>query len=100
MDDYSTGNHVVKFWAEWCGPCKAYKPTFDEATASFSEATIHSVNVDQNSDLAVKYNVRGIPLTIFIKDGAVISEKSGIVNKLDLEKLYKTSFNIIEKEEF
>ena len=88
--DISTGNYILKFWAEWCGPCKAYKPVFDEATANFTKATIHDVNVDQQGDLASEYGVRGIPTTIFIKDGAVIHSRSGALSKETLEEMYKS----------
>ncbi len=85
--DFSTGNHVIKFWAEWCGPCKAYAPIFKEAVATFKNVTVHDINIDDHSDIAQDYGLRGIPTTVFIKDGVVMHSKSGILQKEELEKL-------------
>lgn len=61
---------IVDFWAEWCGPCKALAPILEEVhTEADGKATIVKVNVDENSDLAAKYGIRGIPTLIFFKNG-------------------------------
>ena len=59
---------LVDFWAEWCGPCKALTPVLEEiATEMNGKANVVKVNVDQASDLAQKYGIRGIPTLIFFK---------------------------------
>ena len=64
---------LVDFWAEWCGPCKALTPVLEEiATEMNGKANVVKVNVDQASDLAQKYGIRGIPTLIFFKNGEVI----------------------------
>lgn len=63
---------LVDFWAEWCGPCKMIGPIIDQlATELDGQAKIGKVNVDDARDLAVKYNVRSIPLLLFFKNGEV-----------------------------
>ena len=63
---------LVDFWAEWCGPCKMIGPIIDQlATDLDGQAKIGKVNVDEARDLAVKYNVRSIPLLLFFKNGEV-----------------------------
>lgn len=63
---------LVDFWAEWCGPCKMIGPVLDQvATELDGQAKIGKVNVDDARDLAVKYNVRSIPLLLFFKNGEV-----------------------------
>src|SRR5690606_32882204 len=63
---------LVDFWAEWCGPCKALAPVLDEiATEMNDKASVVKVNVDEASELAQKYGIRGIPTLIFFKDGEV-----------------------------
>jgi thioredoxin 1 len=63
---------LVDFWAEWCGPCKMIGPVIDQvATDLEGVAKVGKVNVDDARDLAVKYNVRSIPLLLFFKNGEV-----------------------------
>jgi len=63
---------LVDFWAEWCGPCKMIGPVIDQLSEELQgSAKIGKVNVDEARDLAVKYNVRSIPLLLFFKDGEV-----------------------------
>ena len=74
IKDLETGKHVVKLWATWCGPCKSYAPAFSTATADLENIKVHSIDVDLHSALAQKFNVRGIPTTLFINEGKVTSE--------------------------
>ena len=63
---------LVDFWAEWCGPCKMIGPVIDQvATDLEGQAKVGKVNVDDARELAVKYNVRSIPLLLFFKNGEV-----------------------------
>jgi len=63
---------LVDFWAEWCGPCKMIGPIIDQvATDLEGVAKVGKVNVDDARELAVKYNVRSIPLLLFFKNGEV-----------------------------
>ncbi len=63
---------LVDFWAEWCGPCKMLGPVIDQvATDLEGVAKVGKVNVDEARELAVKYNVRSIPLLLFFKNGEV-----------------------------
>lgn len=63
---------LVDFWAEWCGPCKMIGPVIDQvATDLEGVAKVGKVNVDNARELAVKYNVRSIPLLLFFKNGEV-----------------------------
>jgi thioredoxin 1 len=63
---------LVDFWAEWCGPCKMIGPVIDQvATELDGQVVVGKVNVDDARELAVKYNVRSIPLLLFFKNGEV-----------------------------
>jgi len=63
---------LVDFWAEWCGPCKMIAPLLDQLSGEIEgQAKIAKVNVDEARDLAVKYNVKSIPLLLFFKNGEV-----------------------------
>lgn len=81
---------MLDFWAPWCGPCKMLSPTIDSLHDDNKEnnITIGKVNVDENSELASKFGVRGIPTILFFKDGVEIpnSKIVGIRQKDDLQK--------------
>lgn len=63
---------LVDFWAEWCGPCKMIGPILDQLSGDVEgQAKIAKVNVDEARNLAVKYNVKSIPLLLFFKNGEV-----------------------------
>ncbi len=63
---------LVDFWAEWCGPCKMIGPVLEQLSAEIQgQAKITKVNVDEARNLAVKYNVKSIPLLLFFKNGEV-----------------------------
>jgi thioredoxin 1 len=62
---------VVDFWAEWCGPCKMIAPILDEiANEHAGKLAIAKLNVDDNPDIARRFDVMSIPTLIVFKDGA------------------------------
>ena len=61
---------VVDFWAEWCGPCKMIAPILGEiAQEKAGQVTIAKLNVDENPEIAMRFNVMSIPTLIVFKDG-------------------------------
>ena len=81
---------LVDFWAEWCGPCKQISPRLEELANKYSEnLTVCKVNVDENRELAIEYNIRSIPALMIFKGGEKISEKMGALPKSALESWIK-----------
>ena len=80
---------VADFWAPWCGPCRMLTPTIEKVADSFAgKVKVGKVNIDENPDLAVKYDVNTIPRVLFFKGGdKPIHELVGVVGEPELSKL-------------
>ncbi|MCL4383470.1 thioredoxin [Candidatus Marsarchaeota archaeon] len=66
---------VIDFWAEWCGPCRMFSPIFDELSEDYKDVKFMKLNVDNNEEIARRYNIMSIPTTMIFKDGDRCSTK-------------------------
>ncbi len=77
---------LVDFWADWCGPCHAIAPALEEhATQNAGELTVAKLNVDENSDIALAYEVMSIPTLIVFKNGVEKKRLVGAQPKAHIE---------------
>lgn len=75
-------NVVIKFSAEWCGPCKALKPILDDLSTQYSDnVKFVEIDVENSDELTSEYKVRNVPTILYIKNGEVKDKSVGTVNK-------------------
>lgn len=80
---------LVDFYADWCGPCNAMAPVIEELAKELEKkAKVGKINVDENSDIAVEYNVMSIPTLIIFKNGKEEKRLVGLRDKEELLKLF------------
>ena len=78
---------VVDVYADWCGPCKSYAPIFEEVGAkNYKDANFVKLNLDNASGFANRFGIRGVPATLFFKNGKLLNQQGGLLNMSQLEQ--------------
>lgn len=79
---------LIDFWATWCGPCRTMMPILDDLKADLgSRVRIVKIDVDQNTDLAVKMKVMGVPTLMLYRNGKELWRQAGVVSKSALKEV-------------
>lgn len=79
---------LVDFWATWCGPCKMIAPVLEEIAKEYEgRVKVGKVNIDEQRDLATKYQISSIPTLILFKQGRIVNVLVGFRSKSELEKV-------------
>jgi thioredoxin 1 len=81
---------LFDFFATWCGPCRMQTPILDELEKKMGDSIeVRKIDVDQDLELAQKYEIRVVPTLIIEKDGKVIQTLEGVTDAATLESLLK-----------
>lgn len=75
---------LIDFWATWCGPCMMVAPIVEEIANEHDEIAVCKVNVDDEPELAEKFEVRFIPMLVAMKDGKVLNSTTGYHEKEEI----------------
>lgn len=78
---------MIDFWAEWCNPCKMISAAVDAVALEFEgKAKVMKVNVDEEREIASRFNIMQIPTLLFFKDGKVVDQWVGATSRDTLAK--------------
>jgi thioredoxin 1 len=89
----SKGNWVIDFWAEWCGPCKMMAPEFEKAAHEMKgKIKFGKINIEEQSELAQRFEVMSIPSLIMIKNGAEVDRTIGALQKKNIIEALNNAF--------
>lgn len=81
------GISVVQFSAPWCGPCRMITPIIESLSDEMAGVTFFKVDVETEGEMASEYNVRQIPVIVFLKDGVEINRTLGMKTKNELKQI-------------
>ena len=79
---------LVDFWASWCGPCKMLAPIIEELAKEYEgKVKVGKVNVDDEAELSLRFNILSIPTVILFKEGKEVNRLVGFSMKEDSEEM-------------
>ena len=90
----ASGPVLLKFEADWCGPCQAMKPMIEDIARDYDgRLTVVTMDVDQNNQTPYRFGVRGVPTVLLFKGGEVVGQKVGLPRKAELTALLDSKLN-------
>ena len=81
----NNGLVLVDFWAEWCGPCRMFAPTYEDVSERYPDAVFGKVNTEMQRELAQMFGIRSIPTLMIFRDQIIIFSQPGALPSSALE---------------
>jgi thioredoxin 1 len=83
----SEGIVLIDFWADWCGPCKKFAPTYEKVSERHPDITFGKVDTEAEQGLAAQFEIRSIPTIMAIRDGVIVFSQPGMLPEQAVESL-------------
>lgn len=80
---------LIDFYADWCGPCKMLSPIVEDVAKERTDIKVVKINIDEEQDLAIKYQVMSIPTLVVIENGNILTSSVGVIDKKEILEMLK-----------
>jgi thioredoxin 1 len=87
IEETATGLNVIKFYADWCGPCRMFTPIMENVSKLNENVNFFSVNVDESRELAKQFDVQNLPTVVIVKEGKIVEKFIGLKNAKEVSSL-------------
>jgi thioredoxin len=104
FEEVVTGNDtvIVDFWAAWCGPCRAFAPTFEKASEQHADIVFAKVNTEEQQELAAAFNIRSIPTLMVFREQVMLYSEAGALPPPGfaqlIDQVKQTDMAVVHKE--
>jgi thioredoxin 1 len=85
---------IIDFWADWCGPCKMFAPTYETVSANFPNIVFGKVDTEAQQALAASFNIMSIPTLMIVKEQVVIFSQAGALPEAAFTDIVKQVQNL------
>jgi thioredoxin 1 len=89
FNDVASGDGIVlvDFWADWCGPCRSFAPTYEKVSERYPDIVFGKVDTEAEQELSERFQIRSIPTIMAIRDGVIVFEQPGALPESALDSL-------------
>jgi thioredoxin 1 len=85
---------IIDWWADWCGPCKAFAPTYEKASETNPDITFAKIDTDIERDLSAAAGIQSIPTLMIFREGSLVYRESGSLNPDNFDRLIDAVRNL------